>query len=107
MSHSVIPTSFIRFRDELESVFGDRFRQLILFGSYARGEARPESDVDVLLVLRDPFLESEVIPVVLPIVVRYLLETGLFFSVILKSESDVETQELGLMQNIKEEGVRL
>ena len=29
--------------------------QIILFGSYARGEARPDSDIDLLIVESDPF----------------------------------------------------
>ncbi|MCX6842771.1 MAG: nucleotidyltransferase domain-containing protein [candidate division WOR-3 bacterium] len=37
----------------LESLYGDRLRGLYLFGSYARGEAEPESDIDVLIVLDD------------------------------------------------------
>jgi predicted nucleotidyltransferase len=35
----------------LESLYGNRLRGLYLFGSYARGEAEPESDIDVLIVL--------------------------------------------------------
>jgi uncharacterized protein len=29
--------------------------RIILFGSYARGEARPDSDLDLLIVERSPF----------------------------------------------------
>jgi uncharacterized protein len=32
---------------------GGRVRQIILFGSRARGDARPDSDFDLLVVLRD------------------------------------------------------
>jgi predicted nucleotidyltransferase len=32
---------------------GDRVRRIILFGSRARGDARPDSDYDLLVVLRD------------------------------------------------------
>ena len=35
----------------LESLYGTRLCGLYLFGSYARGEAEPESDIDVLIVL--------------------------------------------------------
>lgn len=38
----------------LRKRFGPRFVRLILFGSRARGDARPDSDVDVAVVLRGP-----------------------------------------------------
>jgi len=37
----------------LREEFGDRVRSVLLFGSVARGTARPDSDVDVCLVIRD------------------------------------------------------
>lgn len=42
------------FRDEVRTRFGDRVRDLRLFGSKVRGEDHPESDID-LLVLVDPY----------------------------------------------------
>jgi uncharacterized protein len=38
---------------ELEALYGDRLKGLYLFGSHARGEAGPDSDVDVAVVLDD------------------------------------------------------
>ncbi len=38
-------------RSRLEARFGARLVRLVLFGSQARGEAGPESDVDVLVLL--------------------------------------------------------
>ncbi|MGQ9479600.1 MAG: nucleotidyltransferase domain-containing protein [Thermoproteota archaeon] len=37
---------------ELSTILGDEFIGMILFGSWAREEAKPESDIDVLVVLR-------------------------------------------------------
>jgi hypothetical protein len=35
----------------LRARFGERFRELRLFGSFARGEAHEDSDVDVLVLI--------------------------------------------------------
>jgi uncharacterized protein len=37
----------------LKEAFGDRLKTVVLFGSRARGEARPESDHDVFVVIDD------------------------------------------------------
>ena len=47
-------------RAGLEALYGDRLDRVLLYGSRARGDAGPESDVDVLVVLRgevDPVAE--------------------------------------------------
>jgi predicted nucleotidyltransferase len=40
------------FRRALEDIYGDRLERVILFGSRARGEARPDSDYDVAVFLK-------------------------------------------------------
>lgn len=37
----------------LKAKYGNRVEQVVLFGSVARGEDRPESDIDILVVTRD------------------------------------------------------
>ena len=47
-------------RAGLEAQYGDRLDRVLLYGSQARGDAGPESDVDVLVVLAgevDPVAE--------------------------------------------------
>jgi predicted nucleotidyltransferase len=41
----------VRLRRGLEHLYGERLAGVYLFGSFARGEATPESDVDILIVL--------------------------------------------------------
>jgi hypothetical protein len=38
---------------ELGDLYGDRLAQVLLYGSQARGDLGPESDIDLLMVLRD------------------------------------------------------
>jgi uncharacterized protein len=41
-------------RSRLEFVHGERLRGVVLYGSEARGDARPDSDIDVLVLLDGP-----------------------------------------------------
>jgi predicted nucleotidyltransferase len=40
-------------KEGLVELYGPRLRRPILFGSYARGEAEPDSDIDLAVVLDD------------------------------------------------------
>ena len=54
MNHAISPQILLAIRDLkrlLGDAFGERLREVRLFGSMARGEATPDSDVDVLIVL--------------------------------------------------------
>jgi Uncharacterised protein family (UPF0158)/Nucleotidyltransferase domain len=37
--------------EDLRTLYGRRLRRVLLFGSWARGDAHPESDIDLLVVL--------------------------------------------------------
>lgn len=36
---------------ELQKIYGTHLKQVILYGSYARGDFRPDSDVDIMILL--------------------------------------------------------
>jgi len=42
-------------RQALERMYGEQLVKIVLFGSQARGDARPDSDIDILIVLNQPF----------------------------------------------------
>ncbi len=47
----VVRSTLNNFQNRALAMFPDAISQIILYGSYARGHATPESDVDVMVVL--------------------------------------------------------
>ena len=43
-----------RFRAAIDAGYGGRIERVVLYGSRARGDARPDSDYDIALFLRNP-----------------------------------------------------
>jgi predicted nucleotidyltransferase len=57
-----IQTILLELKKGLTEIFGESLKAVILFGSYARGDAHPpDSDIDVLIVLKggENFSESD------------------------------------------------
>ncbi len=44
---------------EVNKIYQEKLSQIILYGSQARGEAEIDSDVDILIVLKQPFNYSQ------------------------------------------------
>lgn len=49
----IVAEALDRLRRAVRDRFGERTSEIVLFGSYARGTAREDSDVDVLVVIDD------------------------------------------------------
>jgi predicted nucleotidyltransferase len=53
MKHQQLDYIVKELRDRMTETYRDRLIALILFGSQARGDANPDSDIDILVVLKD------------------------------------------------------
>lgn len=96
----------------LRRLYGERLARVVLFGSYARGEARPPevedaSDVDVLVVLRD--LERPAREALRLGGLRFdlLLAHDVVVSFVPISEERAADPSLPLMVNVNREGIEL
>jgi predicted nucleotidyltransferase len=49
---TIVDPIMSRFRAALDEVYGERVERVVLFGSRARGDARPDSDYDVAVFLK-------------------------------------------------------
>lgn len=50
-----VRAAILEAKRRLEDVYGDRLARVVLYGSRARGDARPDSDVDLLVVLHGEY----------------------------------------------------
>jgi predicted nucleotidyltransferase len=85
--------------------YGARYRRLILFGSVARGEARPDSDIDLLLVIAGPVNVSQEIDRFLDAKLAIDERHGVMLQVVPMSEHDYLTRATPLLLNVRREGV--
>ena len=49
-----LSATIVDLRRQFELLYCERLVRMVLFGSQARGDDEPESDIDVLVVLRGP-----------------------------------------------------
>lgn len=98
------------FRQRLLEALPAQIQQIILFGSQARGEATPDSDLDLLIVVRedspsvtDPIrqIRYEVMEQhnFLPLMSLVILDEG--------QSAELRSQGSGFLHNIEREGITL
>lgn len=102
-----VRAALVEARARLADLYGDRLARVVLYGSYARGDARPDSDVDLLVVL-----EGEVEPYT-----EIKRTGGLALDLLLAYDVDVSMQPFSrrdaadldrpLMSNVDAEGVEV
>ena len=92
-------------RRRLEALYGPRLVRLVLFGSQARGDAEPGSDIDVLVVLEGPVNASEEIERAGNIVADVSLEYDVSVSCAYVSVDRYAVEHSPLLMNIRREGV--
>lgn len=90
---------------ELRALYGDRLVRLVLYGSYARGTATEDSDVDVMVVLHgevDPVEENwRMGSILADLVLKY----GELISAIAVAESRYVSGNTPLLINVHREGL--
>jgi len=92
-------------RAGLEAQYGDRLDQVLLYGSQARGDAGPESDVDVLVVLEGEVNPLSEIHATEFLVADLSLENDLVILCVFMSELEFIEGDDPFLRNVRRDAV--
>lgn len=97
-----------RLKEKLQALVGNRLIQLTLFGSRARNQAGEDSDLDLLVVIRD--LKREEKGAILDMTCDLQLDSGVALSPLVVSEehfNKLTSLERRIAREIQAEGIAL
>jgi len=90
----------------LRSLYGEQLQGIILFGSYARGEATEHSDIDLLVLLKKhPVAKFREIRKMGDMIFDVLMKHRHLIGVVPASEKEWKTATSALYRNVKKEGI--
>jgi uncharacterized protein len=105
MRHEKLPQILKELRERLVEHYGDRLVKVVLFGSQARGDATPGSDIDVMVVLKGEVQPSEELEQTGDLVAALSLKYDVLLSTIFRPEEAFYHSETPLLINVRQEGV--
>ncbi|MDQ3010563.1 MAG: nucleotidyltransferase domain-containing protein [Acidobacteriota bacterium] len=100
-------TILTELRQRMAALYGARLVDVLLFGSQARGDATPESDIDVMIVLHGEVWPGEEIARSGGIVAELSLKYDVLLSTVFEPEEDFRLRGSPLLINVRREGIRL
>lgn len=94
-------------QEYLADIYGNRLRGVYLYGSYARGDFQPDSDVDVLIALEGMVNPSQEIDQIGDGVADICLEHNVLIATFPVPEEWLTARKSPLFENVRREGIRL
>ncbi|MDJ1170248.1 nucleotidyltransferase domain-containing protein [Roseofilum sp. BLCC_M154] len=91
----------------LKALYGKQIDQIILYGSQARGDAEPDSDIDLLIILKQDFQYSEESNRISQTIADLCLEYNTLISCALASSRQFQEYNNSFFRNIRREGIPL
>jgi len=93
------------FKAELENLYGSKLKNIMIYGSWARGDATEDSDIDLLIILEGPIQAGKEIDYMIDVITEINLKYGVLISVYPVSEEDYQSVKSPLLMNVRKEGV--
>lgn len=99
-----------KFAQTMKVLFGEHLNKVIVYGSYARGDYKKNSDVDIMILVDLPEAEIKKIENrVYDVAFEIEMDTGVDISPVIKNKDQFEywVDTLPYYRNVREEGVTI
>lgn len=93
------------YRARLHEVLGPAIDAILLYGSRARGDATSDSDIDVLIVLKETFDYDEMLERTSAATAEVSLEYDVVISRVFVTRVDYESKQTPFLMNVRREAV--
>lgn len=103
-----IPSFVNEFAERVRDIYGEFLKQVIVYGSYARGDYQKNSDIDIMILVDANAADiKRRFNSVCDLAFEYEMEYGIVISPLVKNEEHFEkwSEALPFYRNVKREGV--
>jgi uncharacterized protein len=103
----VISTNLTELYNYLKFTYNNNLDEIILFGSEARKEAKIDSDIDILIVLNQPFNYYKEVKKITQFISDSCLKYNRLISYGFSTSEELKNNESAFYRNIRKEGIKL
>lgn len=95
------------FKEKVQNLYGSRLKTILLYGSWARGDAGRDSDIDVAVVLKGDVAPGRETDKMIDTITEINMKYNVLLSVYPVSETTYNTVKSPLLLNVQREGMPL
>ena len=105
--HIKIERILKEFKEKIQVLYGNRLKTILLYGSWARGNAGEDSDIDVVVMLKGDVTPGREIDRMIDIITEMNMKYNTLISVYPVNETMYTMVKSPLLLNIHKEGMPL